>query len=213
MYPIIRTSGQHICEDVRQIRERCQHFSFQISQLRDLTRSYKKTTFVSLVTRSPLGNGFALTEMKCFHQALIHRPLHSLLAQPERQAICLPLGLYRGLSQSVAFKKHGNFHRSHEHTMHCDLHRIQCRRGIPQSIFGSDNHTISYHTDNPAATKMWPCISLRDPRWMNDSFRGKEIKWSAMQDGLTCKGSDEFISTNARSDKKQTKTVWQCTSL
>ena len=92
------------------------------------------------------------------------RLFHSPLAQHQRQAICLPLGLCKGLS--VAFEKWWKF----PPWMHCKLSKIQCGWGIPPTIFGLANHTIGkiilfeamFHTptDSSPATRLGLWSSL-----------------------------------------------------
>ena len=76
--------------------------------------------------------GFRLAFMLAWQALGLDRLFHSLLAQHQWQAICLPLGLCRGLS--VASENGGNSHWSHEPIMHCSLCRMHWVCWYHQSI-------------------------------------------------------------------------------
>ena len=96
------------------------------------------------------------------------RLFHSLLAQPWRQAICLPSRLFKGLS--VASENGGNFHFSYEPAMHCSLSKRHWTCRYPLFIFKQmmkpDIGHVPYHTGSLAANRVGLCNSLAcDPSW------------------------------------------------
>ena len=85
------------------------------------------------------------------------RLFHSLLAQPWKQAICLPFVLCKG-------------HWSQKPTMHGSLPWMHWTYRYPQSVFELANHmaitptkhkTVSYPTDSPTTCRLSMCNSLR----------------------------------------------------
>ena len=64
------------------------------------TLMYKKMTSHGGAMSSFLGDSFAVAQGVSRACSLSLRVFDSLLAQPQRQAMCLPLGLFKGLSVS-----------------------------------------------------------------------------------------------------------------
>ena len=96
-----------------------------------------------------------------------HKLFHSLLCTA---LSCLLLGLCQRTTCHWPLKNGGNFHQSSETILHYKLLRIQCRRGVPKSIFGPANpldivsNTMShYTTGSPAAIRLGLCNCLAQP--------------------------------------------------
>ena len=105
-----------------------------------------------------------------------HKLFHGLLAQPYRQANCLPLGLCKGTVSPL--KIGGNSHRSGEPTIHCDW-------GIPnkyldQPFTKGDASQLEAMSHTPLRVPLPPgkgCEAVRGGRVISVAWRQLLITW------------------------------------